>query len=91
MLSNINKSKLKDKLSSIINIQTRKIKTIISWIAVLLRIFTIYKLSSQTATTSGSVSRGIVKYGVEIGIRLTKAQIIEPEKWRIIDNRLCRA
>lgn len=69
-----------------INTQTQKIKILCSWLTVILCMLIIYQLSSQTATTSDSVSKGIVKYGVETGIKLTKVQIIDPEKWRIIDK-----
>jgi len=57
-----------------------------NWLAVLLCMLAIYILSAQPAVTSNSTSKGIVEYGVETTIKLTKAEITEPEKWQIIND-----
>jgi len=62
------------------------LRSVCSWLVVILCMLIIYQLSSQSATTSDSVSKGIVKYGVETGIKLTKAEVTELEKWSIIDK-----
>ena len=62
------------------------LKPTLSWFAVLLCIFAIYLLSSQPASYSNSNSKGIVASVVETTVKLTKAGITEPEKWKLIDS-----
>lgn len=63
-----------------------KIVTMLSYLAVLLCMISIYLLSAQPASESNRVSKGIVEQGVETGIKITKAQITEQEKRRLIDD-----
>lgn len=62
------------------------LKPALSWLAVLLCMLSIYILSAQPASLSNGNSKGIVTRVVETTVKLTKAGITEPEKWKLIDS-----
>jgi len=64
----------------------KKYKLIFMWLAVLFCMLIIFLLSDQPAATSNKASKDIVKVWVDISIRVAKAEINEPEKWKIINN-----
>lgn len=62
------------------------IKKTLSWVAVLLWMLAIYLLSAQPASYSNANSKGIVTRVVDTTVKVTKAQITEPEKRKLIDR-----
>ena len=58
----------------------------LSWLAVLLWMLAIYFLSAQPAGISNGNSKGIVTRVVDTTVKLTKAEISEPDKSKLIDR-----
>lgn len=57
----------------------------LSWLAVLLWMLMIFLLSAQPASVSNSNSKGIVTRVVDTAVKLTRADIPEPEKIKLVD------
>ena len=64
----------------------RPIKLILSWLAVLLLMLAIFLFSAQPASISNSNSKSIVTRVVDTTVKLTKAEIPEPEKRQLIER-----
>ena len=61
-------------------------KQSLSWFAVLLCMVVIYLLSAQPASLSNGNSKVIVTRMVDTTVNITKAEIAEPEKVKLIDR-----
>lgn len=62
------------------------LKSVLSWLTVLLCMLTIYLLSAQPAKISDGNSMGAVTHAVDTTVKLTKAKIIESEKLKLVDR-----
>lgn len=58
----------------------------LSWLAVLLWMLAMYLLSAQPANISNYNSKGMVTRVVDTTVKLTKADIPEPEKRKLVDR-----
>ncbi len=58
----------------------------LSWLAVLICMLAIYFLSAQPAGISNDNSKGMVTRVVDTTVKLTKADIPEPEKSKLVDR-----
>lgn len=61
------------------------VKTV-SWLTVLLWMLVIFHLSAQPASFSNASSKGIVTSVVDTTVKLTKADIPEPEKKKLVER-----
>src|SRR5665647_2292268 len=62
------------------------LKLTLSWLAVLALMLVIFIFSAQPASISNSNSKTIVTRVVETTVKMTKAEIPEPEKRQLIDR-----
>jgi VanZ family protein len=56
------------------------------WLALLLWMLAIFLLSAQPASVSNSNSKGIVTRVVDTAVKVTKVELPEPEKMKLVDR-----